>query len=423
MALNKTLRKIFSTGVLVALVVLSFNACSKKPQATSQVSKPKPNEFGLAVDGLIEVRDTIQTDETLSDILLPHGVSQQKINEIAKKSLNVFPLRSFRADDELYIYAKWDSVETVKYLVYQKDPINYVVFDLRDTINIYKKQKPVTIKQVVASGVIKSSLFQTLQEKNINLEIASRLEDIYGWQIDFFHIQPSDSFKVIYEEILVDGVPVDVGKILAANFNYHKQDYYAFYYNKEKGDQYFDEKGNSLKRMFLKAPLKYSRISSRYSLNRYHPILHRNKAHLGTDYAAPTGTPIMSVGNGVVVAASYTSGNGNFVKIKHNATYTTQYLHMSHFAKGIHPGVRVTQGQVIGYVGSTGLATGPHVCFRFWKNGKQVDPMREKYQSAGPVSKKNKSDFDLVKKEWMEKLNASETQLTAVHSENTKSHG
>ncbi|TBR21187.1 MAG: peptidase M23, partial [Candidatus Nitrosotenuis sp.] len=261
-----------------------------------------------------------------------------------------------------------------------------------------------------------------LQEKNINLEIASRLEDIYGWQIDFFHIQPNDSFKVIYEEISVDGVPVDVGKILAANFNHRNENYYAFYYNKEKGDQYFDEKGNSLKRMFLKAPLKYSRISSRYSLNRYHPILHLNKAHLGTDYAAPTGTPIMSVGNGVVIAASYTSGNGNFVKIKHNATYTTQYLHMSHFAKGIHPGGRVTQGQIIGYVGSTGLATGPHVCFRFWKNGKQVDPLREKYQSTGPISKKNKPDFDLVKKEWMDKLNTSDMRLSAVYSDKANIH-
>ncbi|MBI5475875.1 MAG: M23 family metallopeptidase, partial [Ignavibacteriales bacterium] len=200
------------------------------------------------------------------------------------------------------------------------------------------------------------------------------------------------------------------------------ENHFAFYFDKEKGESYFDEKGNSLKRLFLKAPLKYSRISSRYSMSRYHPILHRAKAHLGTDYAAPTGTPIMTVGNGVVIEASYTSDNGNYVKVKHNATYTTQYLHMSRFAKGIRQGVHITQGQTIGYVGSTGLATGPHVCFRFWKNGRQVNPLREKYQSSGPVGKKYKNDFELVKNEWMKKIINTGDQLADSNTQSkTKS--
>jgi len=385
-------------------LVLFFTSC-KSEKKTTKSEVIKPNQFGLSVANLIEVRDTIEADQTLSDILIPHGVTQQKINQIEKAARNIFPLRSFRADDELYVYAKWDSVETVKYLVYVQDPVNYVVFDIADSINIYKKQKPVTIRERTVSGVINNSLYETLQEKKIESQIAARLEDIYAWQIDFFRIQPTDSFKVIYEQILVDSVPVDVGKIYAANFYSNKENHFAFYFNKEKNESYFDEKGNSLKRLFLKAPLKYSRISSKFSLSRYHPILHRNKSHLGTDYAAPAGTPIMTVGNGVILEAGYSSGNGNYVKVKHNVTYTTQYLHMSRFAKGIHRGVLVSQGQIIGFVGSTGLATGPHVCFRFWKNGRQVNPLREKYQSSGPVEKRYKHDFELVKDEWMIKLN------------------
>lgn len=404
MAQNRLLRKLFLTGVSIAVIIFTFTCCSKKSETTIQ--KTKPNQFGLAVDNLIEVCDTIEADQTLSDILIPHSVSQQRINQIEIAARDIFPLRSFRADDELYIYAKWDSVETVKYLVYKKDAVNFVVFDLRDTISIYKKQKPFTIRERTVSGVISNSLYQTLKEKKIESKIAERLEDIYAWQIDFFRIQPTDSFKVIYEQIFVEGESVDVGKIHAANFFSNKENHFAFYFDKEKGESYFDEKGNSLKRLFLKAPLKYSRISSRFSMNRYHPILKRSKAHLGTDYAAPTGTPIMSVGSGIVIEAGYNGGNGKYVKVKHNATYTTQYLHMSRFAKGIRRGVRVKQGQTIGYVGSTGLATGPHVCFRFWKNGNQVNPLREKNQSSDPVSKKNKAEFETVKREWMEKLQA-----------------
>jgi len=405
MARNRNLRTLFLMGILVALIILNFVACSKKPESTTQNKKPKPNQFGLMVNDLIEVRDTIETNETLSNILIPHGVSQQKINEIEKKALNIFPLRSFRTNDELYIYAKWDSVETVQYFVYKKDPVNYVVFDLRDAINIYKKQKPFTVRQVTVSGTIKENLTQTLIEKGVKEEVGYTVADIYESQIDFGLLQENDSFTIIFEEINVDDQPAQIGKILAAKFNFRKKDYYAFRFDKGKVGSYFDEHGKGLQGMFLTAPIKFRyRITSRYSSNRYHPILHRNKAHLGTDYAAATGTPIMTVGNGVVLEAGYTGGNGNYVKVKHNASYTTQYLHMSRFAKGIHRGVHVTQGQTIGYVGSTGLATGPHVCFRFWRKGKQVNPLREKNQSSNPVSKKNKAEFEVVKKEWMEKL-------------------
>lgn len=418
--MRKKIRLFLKIFFLIPLVL--FLTSCKNEESRTKIEVQKPNQFGLSVANLIEVRDTIDADQTLSDILIPHGVTQQKINQIEKAARDIFPLRSFRADDELYIYAKWDSVETVKYFVYVEDPVDYVVFDISDSVNIYKKQKPVTIRVRTVSGVISNSLYQTLQEKKIEMQVAARLEDIYAWQIDFFRIQPTDSFKVIYEQILVDGESVDVGKIHAANFFSNNENHFAFYYDKEKGENYFDEKGNSLKRLFLKAPLKYSRISSRFSMKRYHPILNRSKAHLGTDYAAPTGTPIITVGNGVVIEASYTSGNGNYIKVKHNATYTTQYLHMSRFAKGIRRGVSVTQGHVIGYVGSTGLATGPHVCFRFWKNGRQVNPLREKYQSSGPVGKKYKQEFDLVKNDWMKRLISVENNFSDIATQSkTKS--
>ncbi len=403
MTQNRLLRKLLLTGVSIAVIIFTFTCCSKKSETTIQ--KTKPNQFGLAVDNLIEICDTIEADQTLSDILIPHGVSQQRINQIEIAARDIFPLRSFRADDELYIYAKWDSVETVKYLVYKKDAVNFVVFDLRDTISIYKKQKPFTIKQFTVSATIKDNLIKTLLDKGIDPNVGYAMADIYESQLDFGMLQENDSFNVIFEEIYVDDKPTAIGKVLASKFNFRKKDYYAFRFDKEKAGSYFDEYGKGLVGMFLTAPVKFKyRITSRYSSSRYHPILHRNKAHFGTDYAAATGTPIMTVGNGVVLEAGYSGGNGNYVKIKHNATYTTQYLHMSRFAKGIRRGVHITQGQTIGYVGSTGLATGPHVCFRFRKNGKQVNPLREKNQFSDPVSKKNKAEFETVKKLWIQKL-------------------
>lgn len=406
MIINKNNNYFLLLGIGILISLFNFTACSNKNKQIDQKVAVKPvlNPYNLEVNGMSLIRDTIETNQTLSEILLPHKVTQQMINEIEKNAVNVFPIRKFRADDEIFIYSKPDSVSPVKYLVYVQDPINYVVFDLRNKIEIYKKQRPVTVKEVVASGVIKNSLFQTLAEKNIDERIAGKLADIYECEIDFFHIQQNDSFKVYYEQMYVDGNPVGSGNIKAACFNYHKENFYAFYFDKEKEGSYFDEKGNSLRRGFLKAPLKFSHITSRFSMNRFHPILHRNKAHLGTDFAAPTGTPIMTTGSGTVIEAGFSSGNGNYVKVKHSSLYTTQYLHMSHIANLIHRGVSVKQGQVIGYVGMTGLATGPHVCYRFWKNGKQVDPMKEKYVTLNPVSKKNIADFEKVKEVWMKKF-------------------
>ncbi len=394
------MNKSFTIFCLITISVF-FLSCTKKEDTQVQ---PKPNSYGLLVDSLIEVHGTFEKNQTLSDILLPHGVPPQTINKIAENANDIFPVSSFKTGDDYYIYAQWDTVETLHYFVYVRNAVDYVVFDLRDSINVYHGKKDVVINERVVSGVIKNSLWATFQSLNIDPELGIKLSDIYAWQIDFFRIQPSDSFKVIYEETLVEGNPVGIGKILAANFYHQKENFYAFRFEKDDEANYYDEKGNTLRKAFLKTPLKFSRISSRYSMKRFHPVLGRVKSHLGTDYAAPTGTPIMSVGDGVVLEAQYKKYNGNYVKIKHNTLYTTQYLHMSKIAKGVRPGTRVKQGQLIGYVGSTGLATGPHVCFRFWKKGRQVDHLREKIPSAEPIAKKYINEFKEVKDSLMNKL-------------------
>jgi murein DD-endopeptidase MepM/ murein hydrolase activator NlpD len=238
--------------------------------------------------------------------------------------------------------------------------------------------------------------------------LAVRLSEIFAWTVDFYKIQQGDKFKVVYDEDFVNGESVGIGEISSAVFNSSGKDFYAFYYAKDaahEGD-YYDENGNSMKKEFLKAPVKFSRISSHYSLNRFHPVTKEWKAHLGTDYAAPFGTPIMATADGIVEDACFKIYNGNYVKIRHNGQYKTQYLHMSKIGKGIHPGVRVKQGEIIGYIGATGLATGPHVCYRFWKDGQQVDPLKQKLTFSDPMPAKYKADFLAKTKATKQRMDA-----------------
>ena len=280
--------------------------------------------------------------------------------------------------------------------------IDYVVFDIRDTIDVFLGQKEVEVKTREASGQIESSLWNSLVENKMSPALVMELSSIYAWTIDFFRIQKGDYFKVVYEEKYVEGEFIGIGRVYAALFNHANEDFYAFYFEEEEnyGD-YFDDEGAALRKAFLRAPLNYSRISSSFSKRRKHPVTGRIKAHLGTDYAAPTGTPILSTANGTVTEARYKRNNGNYVKVRHNSTYSTQYLHMSKIKSGIRPGVYVKQGEVIGYVGSTGLATGPHVCYRFWKNGRQVDPYKQKLPPSKPVKKENLEAYTMLKDSMM----------------------
>ncbi|WP_425636420.1 peptidoglycan DD-metalloendopeptidase family protein [Algoriphagus yeomjeoni] len=358
--------------------------------------------YGINVTGLNIVEGTVSKNQTLGSILAPFNVPYQIIDQIAKKSKEIFDVRGIAANRKFTVVTPADSAQAA-FFIYEPNPAEYVVFNL-DSIDIYKAEKPAEFRTKEAGGIINSNLSADMTGLGITYDIIDQFADLYGWSIDFGALQKGDKFKVSYQEKVIDGVVVGVSDIQTAFFEHKGTPYYAIPFEQNGEIAFFDQNGDSFKKAFLRDPLKYSRISSRYSLKRFHPVQKRYKAHLGTDYAAPTGTEIRSVGEGTITDARYSSANGNYVKIKHNGTYTTQYLHMSKIAKGIKPGTRIKQGQVIGYVGSTGLATGPHLCFRFWKNGKQEDWLREKIPPSEPISSANKLAFESTKAEYMERL-------------------
>jgi murein DD-endopeptidase MepM/ murein hydrolase activator NlpD len=353
--------------------------------------------YGINVTGLNIVEGKVSKNQTLASILSPFNVPYQIIDEIAKKSKEVFDVRWIAANKKFTVLTPSNSSKA-QFFIYEPNPAEYVVFNL-DSVDIYKAEKPAELRKREIGGRIESSLYNAMVDKGVSPELIDEFADLYGWSVDFQSLQKGDIYKVIFEEKLVEGNVVSVSGIQLAYFEHKGESLHAIPFEQNGQVSFFDQNGNSFKKAFLRDPLKYSRISSRYNLNRFHPVQKRYKAHLGTDYAAPTGTEIRSVGDGTVVEAKYTAANGNYVKVKHNGTYTTQYLHMSKIGKGIKAGTRVRQGQVIGYVGSTGLATGPHLCFRFWKNGKQEDWLKEKIPPSEPIAKQNLVAFNAKKEE------------------------
>ena len=354
-------------------------------------------EYGFNLDSFIVYKDVIKTNENITNLLLNHKLTSSKIYQLVELAKPIFDIEgNLKAGNKYTILSTKDSVSRAQYFIYEPNNIDYVVFDLgdiNDSTSVYKCKKEVTTKIQTASGIINSSLYQTLDNANISPILAIDMAAIYAWTIDFYRIQKGDWFKVVYEERFVDGKSVGLGKVLASNFNHNHKDFFACFFVQDGVGGFFDEKGNSLKRAFLKSPLKFGRMSSGFSMNRFHPVQKRNKPHLGTDYAAPKGTPIMATGNGVVIASEFSVFNGNYVKIRHNNTYTTQYLHMS--KRAVKVGQQVLQGEIIGYVGSTGLATGPHVCYRFWKNGTQTNHLKEDFISSDPVKATNLEKFKI----------------------------
>jgi len=267
-------------------------------------------------------------------------------------------------------------------------------FDLQDSVHVESHEREITRKLLTASGEIKTSLWNELVHQGANPSLALEMSEVYAWAIDFFGLQKGDQFRVIYEQLLVENEVVGLGKIRTAWFKHANKDFYAFYFIQDSIGDYFDEEAQSLRRTFLKAPLRFSRISSRFSHSRLHPVLKIRRPHHGVDYAAPTGTPVQAIGDGKIIYAARKGGAGNMVKIKHNGTYSTAYLHLSRFGKGIKSGVFVKQGDIVGYVGSTGLSTGPHLDFRFYKNGQAVDPLKVESPPAEPVDSSNIESFN-----------------------------
>lgn len=360
--------------------------------------------YGMVIDNHVVIEDKIKRNERLSDILQQYNVPSNLIHQLSYISRKVFDARKIVPNKKYTLICNDDSLKTAKAFIYEPNPIDYIILKFGDSLKIdVCKREIVTVEKNI-SGEIYSTLSQTIEELGISHELTNKFVDIFGWQIDFQRLQKGDKFKLIYEERQVEGKMVGISKISAIYFEHFGNVYYAFPFDQGDGEDYFDEDGKSLRKALLKYPIEFTRISSRFSGSRFHPVQKRYKPHLGTDFAAPTGTPIRSVGDGIVVEATYKSNNGNYVKIRHNDTYTTQYLHMSRIAEGIKPGVRVRQSQTIGYVGSTGLATGPHLCYRFWKNGKQVDALKVELPPSQPIRKEYAEAFENVKLQLMTRL-------------------
>lgn len=403
--------------ILALIMLLCFGCNSSDDNSNisgnfSDKTPIKPTiEYGFEVDSIELIKKEIQSGESLGAILVENGVSYGQVDQIARSSRNTdFDVRYLKAGHPYVLFCDKDSMgqSFANIFIYEQDKINFVVYDFRDTLKIYRDQKEVDIKLIEVAGVIQkgSSFFLTGASLGMSDRLCEIISDeIYCWTLDFRHVQPGDEFKILYEAKYLNEVFVGVGEVKAAYFSHFDTDFYAFPFNDSGFDDYFDQEGNNLRKFFLKTPVKNSRISSRYSRNRFHPVQKRWKSHKGTDYAAKRGTPIWSTAGGIIEAATYTKYNGNYVKVRHNGTYTTQYLHMSKIAKGIRPGVQVGQGQTIGFVGSTGLATGPHVCYRFWKNGVQVDPFKSKLPPSDPISSNSKDKFFILRDSLSSRLN------------------
>lgn len=400
--------------VLVLIVLALFFLTDKKTtetpgdQTAGQVTEthiPKML-YGINVDSLKVVKEKIKRNEFLSDILLKYNVDYPTIDKLARNTRDIFDVRKIRYGNNYTVIMTPDSLPVTKYFVYEISPVDYVIYDLQDSVIAKRGEKEINITVDTATGVINSSLWNAMVDHNTDPNLANELSEIYAWTIDFFGIQSGDSYKVVYENEYVDGEHIGVGKVLAADFKHYGENHLAIYFVQDSTGDYFDEQANSLRRTFLKAPLKYRRISSKFSYSRMHPILKYRRPHLGVDYAADRGTPVMAVGDGVVIFAKWDNGGGGrAVKIKHNGTYTTLYMHLSKFGKGIKAGANVKQGQIIGYVGASGLATGPHLDFRFFRNGKAVDPLKVESPAAEPVDSAHLERYNSELKKWIDILN------------------
>ncbi|MFV8321705.1 M23 family metallopeptidase [uncultured Flavobacterium sp.] len=386
--------------VLLAIIVLfSLISCNKSEEILEkEIIKPavKKIEFGFKYSDFNVVQDTIKKGDTFGTLLEGQNIGEREVYDIIAKVKDTFDVRTIRVNKPFTMLRSKNKKNDLQVFIYQPDALNYYVVDLRDTAVVaYKKTKPITIKRRTIGGVLKESLSETLGNAKIEGALASKISKIYAYSIDFMKLKKGDRFAITFTERFInDSVYDGVEELEASFFEYKGKIIYAFPFAQNPDSdkiEYYDEDGKTLKNFFLKSPIKFSRISSRFSTSRFHPVQHRWKAHKGTDYAAPRGTPITATAGGVVEQSGFTAGNGNFVKVKHNGTYSTQYLHMSKIL--VRRGQRVSQGQVIGLVGSTGLATGPHVCYRFWKNGVQVDALRLKLPTGEPMTGNNKSRF------------------------------
>lgn len=384
---------------VAAMLIFGMSMCNQQaiPVSIAEVIKEEPVfKFGFNLDQFHLEELTLQPNQFLGDILTTNGIDYSQIAELEQKSKNVYSVRKLKAGKRLTI-VKNEECGSAKCLVYEPDPFSYVLYDLRDSVSVEEIEKEYTVCQETLSGVIETTLWDAMSAGASPYALISNMEDALGWSVDFPRAQKGDEFKMLYEMKYIDGEPVAVGDLLGAYYKNDKE-HYALHFENDNYTGFYDLEGRATKRAFLKSPVKSSRISSRYNLRRMHPVLKYRRPHYGTDYAAAKNTPIRAVADGVVEVASYSKNNGNYVKLRHDSKIQTQYLHMTKRASGMKRGVRVKQGETIGFVGKTGLATGYHVCFRFWKNGKQVDHTRMNFPPPKPMDQEDLPQFFEQKK-------------------------
>ena len=389
-------------GALIAILLLTSCKEEKPVEVQKEIAevpvieKPVVTKFGFNLDEFTVYQDTVKNGDSFGALMLNNKVEYPKIATVSEKYKDTFDVRRIRVGKPYLILKSKDTIETAQVFIYENDPINYTVVDFRDTVIAYKDKKRVKYVEREASGIIETSLSEAILDQGIDYNVTNSLSEIYAWTIDFFRLQKGDKFKVIYKEKYInDTIYAGAEPIEAAYFEHNGTPLYAFAYESDSLKNivdYFDEEANNLRRTFLRAPVKFSRISSRYNLKRrirYYG--YKVRPHRGTDYAAPIGTPIMATADGTVTESTRRGGNGKYVKIRHNGTYSTQYLHMK--KQNVGRGDFVRQGDVIGWIGMTGNTGGPHVCYRFWKNGRQVDPLREKLPLAEPLAEALRPDY------------------------------
>lgn len=361
-------------------------------------------EYGLPIDSFRIVRGKIKSGQSISELLQIFNVSAKIIDKVVTSSDTVFDFRKTKSGKKYTAFQSKDSTHQLQYLVYEHTPAEFIILNFNDTI-VKRQEKEIITKELTAAVIITSSLWNAMENNDINIGVAIQLSEIYAWSIDFFDLKENDYFKVIYEEQFVDTISMGVSKILSVCFNHRGKDYYAIPFEQNNVIEFFDQEGNSLKKAFLKAPLKFARITSKFTNARFHPVLKRYTTHYGVDYAAPVGTPIHTIGNGKIISAGNAGGAGNMIRIKHSNSYESSYMHLSKIVNGIVAGKNVSQGEVIGFVGSTGLSTGPHLDFRIFRNGKPIDPLKMISPPAEPISKSNKTAFEILKKRLLKQLN------------------
>lgn len=392
--------------VVTTVCFFTFKGCSGSP------TEPEPETedaiellFGIEFKNYTLDEGEVGSGQTLSEILGKYGITAATVDKLSKVSESVFPLRNMRAGHNYTAFIESDTTAKLAHLVYEQSIKEYIVFSFTgDSVSVRKEQKDVHIERVKRSATISSSLWNCMVEANMPPALSMDLSDLYAWSIDFFGLQEGDHFTVIYDQEFVDTVSLGVGRIWGAIFHHNGKDYYAFPFKQGEKITYWDENGNSLRKNILKAPLKFSRISSKFTNSRYHPVLKIRRPHHGVDYAAPSGTHVFAVADGTIIYKGYSGGGGNTIKIKHGSNLTSGYMHLRGYGKNIAKGKRVSQGDLIGYVGSTGLSTGPHLDFRIWRGSTPINPLTVPSEPAEPIALANKAKFEIVKSRIIEEL-------------------